>query len=191
MVVSKYFLRGGRRHVPTRGKPCAERLRIERSRVARFPRLIDRQAFHHAVKPPECEPQTSERTYADLGNPAVPPVCAVEMHDGVALVVLRIDLHAELAAQREHAILSFAKPRAAHRDDGAVGCRPVPDTAADAITRLKQHDQLSRALQASRSRKAGEPRAHDAIIRLQSFQAVCLPSRKTIRALRHASASAG
>jgi hypothetical protein len=81
-----------------------------------------------------------------------------------------IDLHAELAAQRKHALLSFAKPRAAHRDDGSVGRRPVPDPTADAIMRLERHDQLSGALQPPRSCKAGESRANYAIIRLQLFR---------------------
>jgi hypothetical protein len=86
------------------------------------------------------------------------------MHDGVAPIVLRIDLYAELAAQREHAVLPFAKPRAAHGDHAAVGSGPVPGAPAHAIARLEQRNRFSAILQPPRCRKASEPRADYAVI---------------------------
>jgi hypothetical protein len=86
-------------------------------------------------------PEAGQRKEIELGNgPAIPPVCAVKMNDGVALIVLRIDLHTELAAQREHAILPFAKPCAAYRDHTPVGRGSVPHASAHAIARLNQRD---------------------------------------------------
>ena len=105
----------------------------------------------------------------------VPPVRAVEMDDGVTPIVLRIDLHAELAAEREHAILPFAEPGATHGDHAAVGGRPVPDASAHAIARLEQRDRFSAIPQPPRRRKSGEPGADHAVVRPQSFHAVCLP----------------
>ena len=65
----------------------------------------------------------------------------------------------------------FAEPRAAHGDDAAIGSRPVPDASADAIARLEQRDRFSAIPQPPRGRKAGKPRAHYAVICLQSFHA--------------------
>ena len=99
------------------------------------------------------------------GNALVTPIGTVEMHDGVAAIVLRIDLEAELAAQREHAILPFAEPSAADGDHGAVGGGAVPDTTAHAVARLQQCNRFSTITQPPRRRKSGKACAHDAVIR--------------------------
>jgi monoamine oxidase len=150
-------------------EPCTERLRIQRSRAAHLPGPIDRQAFRHAIEPPEREPQAGQAKESDFGNALVPTVRTVEMHDGIAPFVLRIDLQAVFAAQREHAMLPFAKPRAAHRDHGAVGGRPVPNASAHAVARLEQRDRFSAIPQPQRRRKAGESRADNAVVRPYSF----------------------
>jgi hypothetical protein len=86
------------------------------------------------------------------------------MNDGVALIVLGVNLEAKLAAQREHAILPFAQPRAADGDDVAIHSGPVPGATAHPVARLEQRDRFSSLPQPTRSRKTGEPGAHDAVI---------------------------
>ena len=138
---------------------------IERFRVLCRPRHIERQPLDDAVEPPEGEPQARQRKHVDLRKAAIAPRLAVDQHEGVALVILRIDLEPDLAGEREHAVLLLAEPCAPDRHDGAVVGRPVPDAAADAIPRLDQRDRLSALLQAFRGREAGEPRTDDDVIR--------------------------
>ena len=123
--------------MPARGEPRTEGLRIQSFRAACLPRLIDRKAFHHAIELPERETKAQQREEIDFRIALVTPVRTVDVDDGVAPIMLRIDLQTELAAQLEHAILPFAKPRAAHRDHAAIGRGPVPDASAHAIPCLE------------------------------------------------------
>ena len=116
------------------------------------------------VEPPEGEPKARQRKYTELRKAPIALGLPVDLHDGVALVVLRIDVEPDLAGELEHAVLLLAEPRAADRYDGAVARRPVPHAAADAVPRLDQRDRLSAFLQALRGREAGKPRADDDVI---------------------------
>jgi hypothetical protein len=95
----------------------------------------------------------------------------------LALIVLWIDLEAELAAELKHAILPFAEPCAANGDDAAIRSDPVPDASAHAIARLEQHHRFAALTQPPRRRKAGKPRTDDAAIRSQSFHIVFPPKQ--------------
>ena len=86
------------------------------------------------------------------------------MNHGVALIVLGVYLEAKLAAEREHAILPFAQPRAAHGDDAAIQSGPVPGATTHPIARLEHRDRFSSLPQPTRSRKTSEAGAYDAVV---------------------------
>jgi hypothetical protein len=90
----------------------------------------------------------------------ISPVDTIEMHDGVALLVLGIHLEPEFAADFGHSILPFTEPSAPDRNDATVGSGPIPNASADAIARLDEYDRFSTLPQPPRRGKACETSIH-------------------------------
>ena len=112
--------------------PRAERLRIQRCRAGRLPRLARwsrRLTMRSSSR--TSSPRLSSAQQADLRHALVAPVHTVEMHDGVAAIVLRIDLQAELAGTARtcdpavcQARCRPRRPRCRRRPSGSRRVRP-------------------------------------------------------------------
>src|SRR5262245_8414673 len=131
----------------------------------RRPRRLDREAPGHAIELGLRENDRENGEWTDPGDQPVIPPCPTltyeEMSAGDERLVRR---HTHFSRQRMGRLVSVREPCAATVDGGAVGQFVRPDTASDAIARLKDGDQLTSLRQATGCREAGIPGPNDTYV---------------------------